>query len=376
MSSSETLEKVLRAAEESQSGSLSFSTQMGFTLIQANTNTNTNTNTTNTGQSSEKRGRRKQGHEPGRFLGVRRRPWGRYAAEIRDPTTKERHWLGTFDTAHEAALAYDRAALSMKGTQARTNFIYSHNTTFHHSLLHPSSQHLFITKHNTTTTTTNNNNNNNQPVFHEPVISLPPPVQSPLDTCTLQATPHESPSPQHNSSSNNNNSNNSSIDSFFSYNEDSRSGYLESIIPDSYLRPKSDNDSSTGSSSGVVLNQNVSTEEHNNIIFGLANCTSDDNVMTTYLDDEHDQLMIMNDDGLWANDSYGHSSWELMSSCNDINEGDHINSYVNNPLLVEDNHHEQLGFGYMSPHHHHHHYQPLFSPDSTTNATYSPSFIL
>ncbi|KAK4783381.1 hypothetical protein SAY86_007755 [Trapa natans] len=75
----------------------------------------------------ERRGRKKQVAEPGRFLGVRRRPWGRYAAEIRDPTTKERHWLGTFDTAQEAALAYDRAALSMKGVQARTNFIYSHD---------------------------------------------------------------------------------------------------------------------------------------------------------------------------------------------------------------------------------------------------------
>ncbi|KAK8960303.1 Ethylene-responsive transcription factor ERF086 [Platanthera guangdongensis] len=96
--------------------------------------------------SLEKRGRRRLA-EPGRFLGVRKRLWGRYAAEIRDPTTKERRWLGTFNTAHKAALAYDRASLSMKDIQSRTNFIYPHqNSTFHTFLdpaaLQPHSQTL------------------------------------------------------------------------------------------------------------------------------------------------------------------------------------------------------------------------------------------
>ncbi|KAL6195023.1 hypothetical protein ACLB2K_030645 [Fragaria x ananassa] len=80
------------------------------------------------GVSAEKECKLKQRSSNTRckFVGVRQRPSGKWVAEIKDTTKKIRMWLGTFETAEEAARAYDEAACLLRGSNTRTNFTSSH----------------------------------------------------------------------------------------------------------------------------------------------------------------------------------------------------------------------------------------------------------
>ncbi|KAI3995384.1 hypothetical protein MKX01_040500 [Papaver californicum] len=82
------------------------------------TATTTSTTSTNSGKSSEER----RNENSRNYTGVRKRKWGKYVSEIRLPNSRERIWLGSYDTPEKAARAFDAASYCLRGRKANLNF--------------------------------------------------------------------------------------------------------------------------------------------------------------------------------------------------------------------------------------------------------------